>query len=260
MKLLPPKFAQIIALMDSSCYEHERITAREKATTLANKHGLSFEDALRATPRANPRDLPSTRAEVYAAETAAAAARAKQEAKQREQRAKLAPLIELYGSIDAALAPCWRERLLVDAVARWRVAFPAQNQRWTMTLDGVDSIGRMPDHVRRAVSLAYPLPDFLSGQTKNSPLLRAFVRSEVAPISAVNTRTGVCIDVPPRGRHTPTREHFEVDNGSGFRFRLDRLRAMKRHWQAALNRTFGSAPIQAVADPIGVARQQALEP
>jgi len=99
--------------------------------------------------------------------------------------------------------------------------------------------------------------DFLSGQTKNPPLLRAFVRSEIAPISAVNTRTGVCIDAPPRGRHAPTREHFEVDTGSGFRFRLDRLRAMKRHWQAALNRTFGSAPIQAVADPIGAARQQA---
>ena len=156
MKILPSKFALLIALMDSSPYEPERITAREKAAKIAERNGWSFEAALSATPRVKPRDLPPTRAETYAAEAGAVAARAKQEAKLRKQHAKLARLIETYGSLDEALAPCWRERILTVAVARWRVACPAPNQRWTESLDG--SIEGMSSRVRRAISKAYPLP------------------------------------------------------------------------------------------------------
>ena len=155
---LPRKFEQIVALMDGSLFEHERITARERATEFAKKHGWTFEDALRSISRAKPRDPPHTRAEAYAAEELAASQRAEQEARQREQRARLAPVIKLYGSIYAALAPCWREQLLLDAVARWRVAQPWPNQRWTYTIDGDCFPMKMSNRVRRALSSAYPLP------------------------------------------------------------------------------------------------------
>ena len=157
-RTLPRKFEQIVALMDDSLFEHERITARERATELAEKHGWRFEEALRSIPRAKPRDPPPTRADAYAADALAAAERERQEARQREQQARLAPLIKLYGSIGAALAPCWRERLLLDAVARWRVAWPRPDQRWTLSVDGASSTMDTPDRVRRALSSAYPLP------------------------------------------------------------------------------------------------------
>ncbi len=152
------KFELIVALMDGSLFEHERITARERATKLAEAHGLTFEDALGSISRAKPRDPPPTRATAYVAEQRAASERAKQEARQREQRARLAPLIKLYGSIDAALAPCWREQRLLDAVAHWRVTQPHPNQRWTSSVDGARSTIDITARVRRALCSAYPLP------------------------------------------------------------------------------------------------------
>ena len=72
-----------------------------------------------------------------------------------------AALIAKYGSIDAATAPCERERLILAAVARWRTV--RDNLRWTHALDGWQNSaftarGKAPAHVIEAIEQAYPLP------------------------------------------------------------------------------------------------------
>ena len=154
---LPPKFARIVALMDGSTFEHERINARRSAERLAEDYGWTFEEALRVTIRSKPRD-PPTRAEAEAATRAMHAKAERESARLRERRSKLDPLITLYGSFEAALAPCWREQALFRAVAQWRVTSPAPDDRWTRTLDNnTDPINLAPK-VIHALRQAYILP------------------------------------------------------------------------------------------------------
>lgn len=75
-------------------------------------------------------------------------------------RKRKAEILGRYGSVEAALAPCDRERALLKAVERWRVPFEA-NPRWTDTLDGWSGSiggGKTPAHVLQAIREALPLP------------------------------------------------------------------------------------------------------
>ncbi len=70
-------------------------------------------------------------------------------------------IIEKYGSVDAAVAPCQRESKLLTAVAPWRTCH-ASNPRWTYQVDGWSGAGAdyrsMPAHVLEAIRAALPLP------------------------------------------------------------------------------------------------------
>ncbi len=75
-------------------------------------------------------------------------------------------VIARYGSREAALAPCSREKLLRAAVARWARPQEAPLDRWTRSLDGwtTASLPRhMPPDIRRAVETAYSLPTTIAG-------------------------------------------------------------------------------------------------
>ena len=153
------KFAAVVALMDGSSYPHERITAREKAERIAEDLGMPFETALLMVRHRNPCPLPPTRAEAEAEIAAARAAADAEEGRRQARDAALVDLTALYGSLDVAEAPCWRERALVDAVARWRVTHPAPYDRWTYTIAGGTFEHKLPDDVRRAIRRAVPWPE-----------------------------------------------------------------------------------------------------
>jgi hypothetical protein len=75
-------------------------------------------------------------------------------------------VIARYGSREAAIAPCSREKLLRAAVARWAKPLDAPMERWTRSLDGwtATSLPRhMPPDIRRAVETAYSLPTTIAG-------------------------------------------------------------------------------------------------
>jgi len=165
-RTLPSKFELIVALMDGSTFEPQRVSAREAATKLAEQHGWQFDDALRATLRAKPRDLPPTRAQASAAAEAVRIEAERERARQQAWQIKTGPLIKLYGSFEAALEPCWRERALIAAVAPWRVAMPAPNHRWTESLDGNSSDEVKSVAIIRALKRAYPVPATF-GEAKN---------------------------------------------------------------------------------------------
>jgi hypothetical protein len=93
-----------------------------------------------------------------AADAAIQAGRAAAQAAARATRRKA--LIERYGSAEAALAPCERERKLLDAVRSWRKARPVPYRRWTDSVDGwSDAWTKAPAHVDAAIRTAYPLPE-----------------------------------------------------------------------------------------------------
>ena len=170
-KPLDPKFAKVVGLMRSTTHEGERASARTRAAAIAQRCGMTLDEALRQhdapTPTAVPRnfmdgfdDWMEAREPGYRAREAE-----KRCAKVAAWRIRKAAILARYGSEEAALAPCWRERLILDAVAPWREVDPDADfmpGRWTHRLDGWSGYGferdKMPAHVREAIATAYPLP------------------------------------------------------------------------------------------------------
>ena len=180
--------------MDGSNFEHERITSREKATRVAEDHGWTFQNALASITRVRARELPPTRAEADAAEKAKRVAAAAEDAKVREWELSLEPLIKLYGSREAAFAPCRREQALLASVVRWHVAMPSPNGRWTKTLDGSSTHVVRSALVLEALKNAYPLPttillakfehDYWIARGRELAMLRRM--DEQAPVRALD--------------------------------------------------------------------------
>jgi hypothetical protein len=133
--------------------DRERQVLRREAEVKATRAGQSFKDAFQADSdlrdHYNPDDRHEARQQGYKA------------AKAREIAAALAPLLERYGSTEAIIAPCERERKLLDAVKQWRwvSASGRPRHRWTHSVDGWADLTDPPSHVEAAIRNAYPLPE-----------------------------------------------------------------------------------------------------
>lgn len=180
---LDPKFAKVVRLMRSTTHEGERATARARAEDIARRCGVSFEEAIRAhdaaeagrsakpkggntagAAKASPRSYDPDDLDDWM-EKQAPGWKAKRSAEKAEKvrawRIRRAKILARYGSEEAALAPCWRERAILDAVARWRTTRGAPWQRWRDKLDGwrdAFNCRKAPAHIVAAIAGAYPLP------------------------------------------------------------------------------------------------------
>ena len=168
LKPLDPRFGKLIALMRSSTHEGEREAARNKAAAIAEASGSSFDRALaqlnyEAVRAANPNNFLAGFDEYEEISNPGHLARlaAKKAEKQRIWTARRAAVLERYGSVDAAVAPCPRETLLRAALKPWRVVHKKPYQRWTSELKGwsyISLVEKMPADLRAAIEGAYPMP------------------------------------------------------------------------------------------------------
>lgn len=155
------KLAKVLALADSA-NAGEAAAAVETARRILAKDGKRLVDlvsgleAVRPFPVAANEAPPAPAAPVHPASTSRAG--------------KASPDVDIviarYGSREAALAPCSREKLLRAAVAKWAKPLDAPMERWTHSLDGwtAASLPRhMPPDIRRAVEMAYSLPTTIAG-------------------------------------------------------------------------------------------------
>ena len=163
MTLLDPRFSKVVALMRSTRHAGEQKAARSRAEAMAAAAGMTLEEALAVDTAPTSEGFFSGFADSM--EAAHPGWKAEQAAGKRAKvaawKVRRAALIARYGSIDAATAPCERERLILAAVACWRTV--RDNPRWTHALDGWTgwaSAARReaPAHVIEAIEQAYPLP------------------------------------------------------------------------------------------------------
>src|SRR5271166_3302441 len=151
--------------------DDERQAARRKIEIKAKRAGQTFKQAFDAdqskrwaaqkargepiNPFVGLEDSMEADRPGYKAERAR---KAREEAEARAARRRA--VLRRYGSEDAALAPCDRERKLLDAVKQWRVGRRPPYQRWTDNVDGwKDGWGKPPPHIDAAIRSAYPPPE-----------------------------------------------------------------------------------------------------
>ena len=170
-KPLDPLFIKVVALMRSTQHEGERASARQRATAIAARCGMTYEEAIRI------HDAPAAAKAKPAAENPfagfadwmeekepgwKASEAAKRAEKVRAWSIRKAAIIARYGSMEAASAPCWREKLILAAVAPWRTVKRRPYERWTDKLDGwrdaLHGYRKAPPRVIAAISAAYPMP------------------------------------------------------------------------------------------------------
>lgn len=156
------KLAKVLALADSA-NAGEAATAIETARRMLAREGKRLVDLVSglapvqpapSAPSAPPRPQPSRHSSPPPPP------------RQTGAPLEVAQVIARYGSREAALAPCSREKLLRAAVARWARPQEAPLDRWTRSLDGwtTASLPRhMPPDIRRAVETAYSLPTTIAG-------------------------------------------------------------------------------------------------
>ena len=162
--VLDPKFAKIIALMNSTQHEGEKRSARERAEAVAASCGMTFDEAMASlddSPSSDPkRGFDDAKERAWQDQRAA-----EHRERRRRLRARREATIARYGSVEAVIAPCWREKLIVAALGPWRQARD-HDPRWTDNLDGWRGSWfdrhKAPAHVLWAIREAYPLPSTFS--------------------------------------------------------------------------------------------------
>ncbi|WP_089289608.1 MULTISPECIES: response regulator transcription factor [unclassified Azospirillum] len=166
MMLDVAKLAKVLALADSA-NAGEAATAIETARRMLAREGKRLVDLVSGLAPVPP--IPATPASTPAPARAHPPRHAPPPPpppRQGEAQLEPAQVIARYGSREAALAPCSREKLLRAAVARWARPQEAPLDRWTRSLDGwtTASLPRhMPPDIRRAVETAYSLPTTIAG-------------------------------------------------------------------------------------------------
>jgi Protein of unknown function (DUF2786) len=186
------KLSKVLALADSS-NAGEAAAAIATAQRILAKSGKSLADlaqafaaisgdmsigAAAAAPGAHETRSSTAPNPSAAQEAEAAASCGTSEAKQRPTSPFAASfgaappltveevLARYGGSMEAALAPCTREKLLRTSVARWAHIAEPPMERWTLSLDGwtgSDPEVPLPNRIREAVENAYSLPTSVIG-------------------------------------------------------------------------------------------------
>ena len=165
---LPSQFAKLAALYQSSTFEGERDTARRKAEAILPPEAGGFDRALRIAAyhevmeKAGPLNFLAGFDEFQEIDDPGHMAReaAKRAEKRRQQDARRAELVAEFGSLDAVLKPCAREKALLAAVRPWRKACARPHQRWTKSLAGLGSYDhqKASSELVAAIEGAYPMP------------------------------------------------------------------------------------------------------
>jgi len=160
------KLAKVLALADSA-NAGEAAVAVETARRMLAKEGKRLVDLIAGLDLPQPTPAPAAEPPTPRSQPPSP----RDHSPPPPPRSGQAPLeaqvvINRYGSQEAALAPCSREKLLRAAVARWARPLEAPLERWTRSLDGwtAASLPRhMPPDIRRAVETAYSLPTTIAG-------------------------------------------------------------------------------------------------
>ena len=176
--ILDPKFAKIIALMNSTEHAGERQAARERAETVAAASGMTLDQAIAVSAQPAPSLLnifagfDDWMEERHPGHNARC--QAERSERERNRLARLAEILHRYGSEEAALAPCEREQLLQKALSPWIKWCDPPHQRWTYLIDGEGGFfGDLPPHISDAIAAAYPLPTIFAEACAEADYWRA---------------------------------------------------------------------------------------
>ena len=166
---IPEQFAKLAALAERSTFPAERDTARRKAKAALPSEVGGYDRALRilayqaVMAKADPRNLFAGMDEFHEIDNPGHMARCRVAADEKLRRwhERRAALVERYGSLEAVLELCEREKVLTKALKPWRVLGKPPHQRWTQDLKGWGSLSlasKMPSDMRAAVEAALPWP------------------------------------------------------------------------------------------------------
>lgn len=166
MTALDRRFGPALRMMQESAHKGEREAARVRLEEFARRAGLTLKQAIAHHGRPTPEPQPVN---IFAGfddwmEEKEPGWKAKKAAEKAERAAAWrrlkADLIAEAGSVEAVVAPCEREMILLAAVKQWRKTSPRPHQRWTKTLDGWNDwdFSKAPPHVLAAVRAATPMP------------------------------------------------------------------------------------------------------
>ena len=175
-----PKLAKVLALA-SSGHDGEALAALRKANTILKSAGMSFTDVAERlksssaasvqfghSPRspqpqsggfANFDDWMEQKEPGWKAQQAE-----KRAAQARERAAYRASVLEKFGSAEAAIAPCRRERLLREALGPLVSNMDEPYARWTDCIGAIRHCGdffdfeKVPPAVWAAIEGAFPMP------------------------------------------------------------------------------------------------------
>lgn len=159
------KLAKVLALADSS-NAGEASAAIESARRILARDGKGFADLAALLMKGqSAASLPGMPAEATESKPTPSTESAASPSSPTDAQ-RIHSLLARYGSRDAVLAPCSREKLLRLAVGRWARQEAPPHERWTASLDGwtAETPPRhMPAEIRRAVEGAYSLPTSVVG-------------------------------------------------------------------------------------------------
>jgi len=168
-KPLDPRFIKIVALMNSTAHEGEKAAARTRAEAVAKSCGMTFDQAMAASKVQPAQPKPFVNIMdgwddwMEEKEPGYKARRAKEKSdKASARRARVKILMQKYGSEEAGLAPCEKEKLLHKALKPWLKYCKRPHQRWTYSVGGSGAYWlfdfKDSPYIREAVANAYPLP------------------------------------------------------------------------------------------------------
>jgi hypothetical protein len=192
----------------------EAASARSRAEALLKPHGLTLDDIPKVLnpPPAPVQTASSSFNDFFAniddrieeqhpgwkaQQAAAAAERTKQKIKDR------AEILARYGSVEAAIAPCDREKLLRKAVKKWSTFCDPPHQRWTKAIDGYSdgySAKNAPKRVIAALSAAYPLPTSITEAAAEYAYWRS--REREISLALDDGDSGEALDLTAELRHS----------------------------------------------------------
>lgn len=159
------KLAKVLALADSS-NAGEASAAIESARRILARDGKGFADLATLLIKGQGQSTPSGMASHVPESKPPAPTDTTPPPSSPTDAQRIHSLLARYGSRDAVLAPCSREKLLRLAVGRWARQESPPHERWTASLDGwtAETPPRhMPADIRRAVEGAYSLPTSVTG-------------------------------------------------------------------------------------------------
>jgi hypothetical protein len=227
------KLAKVLALADSA-NAGEAAVAVETARRMLAREGKRLVDLVSGLETGRPFPL--------AANEVPPAPPAPSETAPPPRSERTVPDVDLvisrYGSREAALAPCSREKLLRAAVAKWAKPLEAPLERWTRSLDGwtAASLPRhMPPDIRRAVETAYSMPTTIAGALAELEYWERRDRelAALSPRSAEVEGTTTNLDLPAHARAIVIRRL--VEHGVRAQTAQDAL-ARAEYWRARSGR------------------------
>ena len=168
-RALDPRFAQIVPLARSTTFQGEKDNAWAAAAKFAKQAGMTLDEALAHIDGASKKDEPPKQREynderdwrTHARQRHADIVYAHPYYRDRCSIAHLERrqrVLDRYGTYEAALAPCQRERKLFAALEKYVVKQKKANRRWTRKIVGWEPSRSLTPALLNALQAAYPMP------------------------------------------------------------------------------------------------------